>query len=124
MERRRRKNGLLLARRYGMTVRRRACTRGPCGFGSRLTMSPKVITASTRTRSKGFTLIELLVVIAVIAILAALLLPALSRAKSKAQAIHCINNGHQIAVAATVYASDNNDWLPQNDIPLYDPGWV
>lgn len=69
------------------------------------------------TRQKAFTLIELLVVIAIIAILAAMLLPALAKAKTKAQGIHCMNNGHQITVAWQMYAGDFNDYLPGNDFP-------
>ena len=64
--------------------------------------------------SAGFTLVELLVVIAVIAILAALLLPALARAKVSAKRVGCINNQRQLAQVWVIYASDNNDWLPAN----------
>ena len=63
-------------------------------------------------RSRGFTLIELLVVIAIIAILAAMLLPALSKAKQKAQAVQCMNNTKQLMLAWRLYAEDNQDNLP------------
>jgi prepilin-type N-terminal cleavage/methylation domain-containing protein/prepilin-type processing-associated H-X9-DG protein len=63
---------------------------------------------------RAFSLIELLVVIAIIAILAALLLPSLGRAKDKAKGANCVSNLKQWGLATQMFAAENSDWLPQD----------
>jgi prepilin-type N-terminal cleavage/methylation domain-containing protein/prepilin-type processing-associated H-X9-DG protein len=83
-------------------------------------------------KKNGFTLIELLVVIAIIAILAAMLLPALARAKEKANRANCLNNLKQWGLAQTMYVDDNNQTFPwprfqdsyaPNQLQQDNPSW-
>ena len=86
---------------------------------NRLKNSLKQQSGST-PRPPGFTLIELLVVIAIIAILAAMLLPALAKAKQRAQGIQCLNQNRQLMLGWQLYASENQDGVPST-ISAGDP---
>lgn len=72
------------------------------------------LTSGVKARPRAFTLIELLVVIAIIAILAAILLPVLNRAKQEGLKAQCISNFNQLQTSYRMYVDDNNDYLPQN----------
>ena len=99
------------------------------GFGGRRTgpvrlgHKSQIANLKSQIAPVGFTLVELLVVIAVIAILAALLLPAISAAKNKAQSIGCLNNLKQLQTCWLMYVNDNNDRVPPNKSALVQGIW-
>ena len=84
----------------------------------------KALRRTSARALRGFTLIELLVVIAIIAILAAMLLPALAKAKVRAQQIKCVNNVRQLTLAAAMYVTETSGFIGYSDPALPGSLWM
>ncbi len=104
-----------------LTAQQRATRRTNAGARTRVVPSARLCPrGGAASRAAGFTLIELLVVIGIIAVLASLLLPALSRARSQARSAQCVNNLRQLYLANTMYAAEHNGHYAPAAADMYD----